>query len=257
MHLVEIYDIPTGAQSKAGRIIDTHAKDRIVIDNKRLVSFHISDYGIPSIGSDHPNLRHASGPPPPISIFCRTVAPIGMIHYAAWPTHVKIPATTTEGPKTRYYYSLGHVCYQSLHISSPHVMHVLPGAYRALMYTVMPDDRTDSPGLVKLRRYINPETQPYDYPLPEEDTTEPVSRKARPLVPFNVYSCFEVPRSFKQKINEEGGISAITWDEGIGRVCIASRDGRTIRILDFAHMVQPDARFAAWKRSQALLHSNS
>jgi hypothetical protein len=124
------------------------------------------------------------------------------------------------------------------------------------MYTVMPDDRTDTPGLVKLRRYINPETKPSDYPRTEgEDTSEPISRKLRPLVPWNVYSTFEVPSSLKRRINEEGGISAITWDEGIGRVCIASRDQITIRILDFAHMIQPDARFAAWKRGQAIIES--
>lgn len=250
IYVVEIYDAPC----EAGGFTERDPKDLYVIEDRRVSGFHISDYGIPSTSGDQPTLRHTSGPPPPISIFFRTLDPIGVIHHVLWPAHVEIPATLTQAAKTVYYYSLDHVVPQTKHVSSPHVTHILPGAYRALMYTVPTADRSDTPALIRLRRYINPEIQHADYPLPKEDTSEPILRKKRRALPFNVYGTFDLPRHVKQLYQEEG-VAAITWDEGIGRVCIAAKDEMNIRILDFAHVVQPDARFAQWKRSQAYLHS--
>ncbi|KAF8868098.1 hypothetical protein BD779DRAFT_1482373, partial [Infundibulicybe gibba] len=135
---------------------------------------------------DQPKLRHMNGPPPPISIFFRTVDPIGVAHHVIWPAHFEIPATTTRAAETRYFYNLDHVTDQSFHVSTPHVTHVLPGAYRALMYTISSEDRKDAPSLVSLRRYINPEIQYTDYPVPKVDTAEPVTRRERHPMPWNV-----------------------------------------------------------------------
>ncbi|KAF8899288.1 hypothetical protein BD779DRAFT_1465227 [Infundibulicybe gibba] len=249
LHLVEIFDAPEG-----GGMTLRHAKDIYTIQDKNAVSFHISDYGIPGTTGDQPKLRHMNGPPPPISIFFRTVDPIGVAHHVIWPAHFEIPATTTRAAETRYFYNLDHVTDQSFHVSTPHVTHVLPGAYRALMYTISSEDRKDAPSLVSLRRYINPEIQYTDYPVPKVDTAEPVTRRERHPMPWNVYSSLKMPQHVQQ-VYQQGGVAAITWDESIGRVCIAAEDEMKIRILDFAQMIQPDARFAQWKRSQAFLHS--
>jgi hypothetical protein len=149
----------------------------------------------------------------------------------------------------KYHYTLDHVCFQTQHISSPHVTHVLPGAYRALMYTVMNDDRKDAPSLVSLRRYVNPEYQYADYPVARVDRSTRILRKKLPVVPKNIYCSFPLDENCQQHY-QNGGVAAITWDEGIGRVCIAAENEMQIQIMDFAHVVQPDARFARWKRNQ-------
>ena len=197
-------------------------------------------------------LRASSDPPPPISIFVQTIHPNGVIHHLVWPSAEYIPATRTRNATVQYYYTLEHVCFQSQHVCSPLVTHILPGVYRALMYTVMEDDRTDAPSLVSLRRYVNPEYQYADYPIPRVDRSTRILRKKLPAVPCNIYSSFPLDEKCQQHY-QNGGIAAITWDEGIGRVCIAAENEMQIRILDFAHVVHPDARFARWKRNQDMV----
>jgi len=48
------------------------------------------------------------------------------------------------------------------------------------------------------------------------------------------------------------GLTAITWDETIGRVCIACGNELKIHILDFAAAVSPDSRFQRWQLTQQI-----
>lgn len=248
-HLIEMYNIsnlqPLGATWK-------QAQSRYIIENQPASRVHISDYGIPTFTGDQPQLRASHDPPPPISIFVQTVNPNGVIHHLIWPSADIVPATATRSASTRYYYNLEHVCFQSQHICTPLVTHVLPGVYRALMYTVMEDDRKDAPSMVSLRRYVNPEYQYADYPISRVDRSTCVLRKRLPVVPSNIYGSFPLDESCQQHY-QNGGVAAIAWDEGIGRVCIAAENEMQIQILDFAHVVQPGARFARWKRNQDIV----
>jgi len=129
------------------------------------------------------------------------------------------------------------VTFQSRHDTDNTVSHVLPGAYRTLIYTIPAEDRTATPSLLDLRRYISPETQPYDYPMDiDGDANEDQSiMKKRKNIPYNIYSSLAIPQRLATTLMEDG-VTAVAWDEGIGRVCIAASDDSTIHILDFAQV---------------------
>lgn len=249
-HLIEIYSLRNMESSP--KVNWKHAESRYLIENQRASNIHISDYGIPNLTGELSVLRASSDPPPPISIFVQTIHPNGVIHHLIWPSVAYVLATRTHRATVQYCYTLEHVCFQSQHICSPLVTHILPGVYRALMYTVMEDDRRDAPSLVSLRRYVNPEYQYADYPIPRVDRSTHILRKKLPVVPLNIYRSFPLDENCQQHY-QNGGIAAIAWDEGIGRVCIAAENEMQIRIMDFAHVVHPDARFARWKRNQDMV----
>jgi hypothetical protein len=233
LYLFEIYDPP-----QLGKWSASKAKDRYVIDNRHITSFQISDHNISTAhdASLQPTLPAAFGPPAPISIFCQTIKPHGLQHYVMWPVQVDVPATSTSDPQTNHYYSLGNVSFQSRRDSDLVVSHVVPGAFRALIYTVPAADRTDSPALLELRKYISPEVRPYDH-LAIEDYVDEKERimKKRKVIPGHIFTSLAIPRKL-QAILRDGGVTAIAWDEGIGRVCIASSRSLTIYVLDFAQV---------------------
>jgi hypothetical protein len=165
-----LYHIPVGRGD-----VEAQPFERWPVDPREYESFHLSDPITPSIGLDHPNIRPASGPPPPISLFCRTLNPVGIVHYLIWP---KIEATPDQ--PTRYYFNLEYVVPQTVHVSEPLASHVLTGSSKALLYTVGASDRTDTPRLLSIRRYLSPQLQPLWSLREMEDPTEPVSRRDRP-----------------------------------------------------------------------------
>jgi hypothetical protein len=239
--------------------------ERWPVDPRVYDSFHLSDPVTASIGIDHPNLQPASGAPPPISLFCRTVEPAGIVHYLIWPKIEEEPGTPT-----RYYFNLEYVVPQTVHVSAPWGTHVLTGSSKALMYTV-DNERKDSPRMLTMRRYLSPQLQPLWSLRGTEDPTEPISRKDRPALSKKYYvrsvqfiasmsrpdlalqSSFNLPRYLRRKLDDPDlGLSAITWDETIGRVCIACGDEIRIHILDFASAVTPDDRFKQWRLTQQI-----
>jgi hypothetical protein len=228
-------------------------KKRYHLENQLISNVYISDHGIPAFTGEHQSvLRASDDPPPPISIFFQTEMPNGIIHHLIWPTVYYRGITPDRRILKWCFYTLSHVCFQSQHISSPLITHVLPGVYRALMYTVTEDDRKNAPSMVSLRRYVNPESRYTEYPIEPVDRSTHIMRRKLPLVPSNIYGSFPLDEHIQQHY-QNGGIAAITWDEGIGRVCIAAENEMQIQILDFAHVVHPDARFARWKRNQDIV----
>jgi hypothetical protein len=150
-----------------------------------------------------------------------------------WPVPLDMPARGNIPAKTHYYYALRTLRFQSRHDCDPNVAHILPGAYRTLLYTVPSTDRTDAPSLVNLRRYIAPEAQPADYPVTQElSDDERVTRK-RKLIPSNIFATLVLPKSLATALTDDG-VNAVAWDEGVGRVCIAPAENSVIHILDFA-----------------------
>ncbi|KAF7303113.1 hypothetical protein MKEN_01274800 [Mycena kentingensis (nom. inval.)] len=244
-HLMEMFHIPfpTGEDDPA----PLSPFERWPVDPREYDSFHISDPVVPSIGLDHPNLQPAGnkGAPEPLSLYCRTSAPAGLIHYLIWP---KIAADAHGNPM--YHFNLEYVVPQTVHVSSPFPMNVLTGTSKALMFTVE-DARNGSPRVLAARRYLSPMLQPLHSQRPAEDPTEPISRRNRPDLSKKYYSEFNLPRYIRRKLADDG-LSAITWDEAIGRVCIACGDELKIYILDFACSINPDDRFRRFKLTQQI-----
>ncbi|KAJ6575495.1 hypothetical protein B0H19DRAFT_1128980 [Mycena capillaripes] len=239
-HLTEMFHIPATPDDAV-----VQPFERWPIDPRVYDSFYLSDPVTASIGIDHPNIQPASGAPPPISLFCRTVDPVGIVHYLIWP---KIEEEPDKPP--RYSFNLEYVVPQTVHVSAPWPTRVLTGASKALLYNV-DNERKDSPQMLTMRRYLSPQLQPLWSLRGVEDPTEPISRKDRPALSKKYYSSFNLPRYLRRKLADQG-LSSMTWDEAIGRVCIACGDEIKIHILDFASAVTPDSRFKQWQLTQEI-----
>ncbi|KAJ7922792.1 hypothetical protein B0H13DRAFT_2317025 [Mycena leptocephala] len=199
-NLTEMFHIPDAPGDATVQPFERWPVDPRVYD-----SFHLSDPVTASIGIDHPNLQPASGAPPPISLFCRTMEPAGIVHYLIWPKIEEEPGTPT-----RYYFNLEYVVPQTVHVSAPWGTHVLTGSSKALMYTV-DNERKDSPRMLTMRRYLSPQLQPLWSLRGTEDPTEPISRKDRPALSKKYYSSFNLPRYLRRKLDDPDlGLSAIT-----------------------------------------------
>ena len=221
-----------------------------------MASVQISDYGIPTTTGDQPQLLPSSGPPPPISLYIRTSNPPGVVHHCLWPSFLDQPQPTTASTRRVWFYDLSQAYVQTSHVSSPYDIHILPGAYRAMMFTVREDDRKDALRVVNFRRYVNPENVPWDYPKADPDSVRPVLRGPRYLVPSNVYASIDLTVNAKAQL-EATGMAAIAWDESIGRLCVAAAHDKKIRIMDFANAVQPDERLSKWVRTHNYFQRNS
>ncbi|PFH49670.1 hypothetical protein AMATHDRAFT_147100 [Amanita thiersii Skay4041] len=223
--------------------------DRYTITGKVIASVHISDYGVPSTTGDQPTLQLSTGPPPPISLYFRTLNPNAILHHSILPSYLDYPKTLSRPARRVWFYDLAQVTLQTNHhVSPPYNLHILPGAYRAVVYSIREEDRKDTPGLVALRRYLNPEFTPKDYPRPSPVTLNSVLRKPRYTIPAAVYSSIELSVNAREQL-AKNGISAIAWDESIGRLCIVPGNEQKIRVLDFSSVVQPDERLSRWVKA--------
>ncbi|KAL0951881.1 hypothetical protein HGRIS_008540 [Hohenbuehelia grisea] len=238
---LEIYALP-----EMGTKAVATAKETYFIWNKKISRFYVSDAGFPHVSADHPKLRPHRGPPPPISVYIRTEKPNGILQCTIWPKYIEHPATATMPARTTFVYSTDILIAQAVHLTDGLVPHILPGAERAIVYNVPEDDRTDTPALVNLRKYINPQRQPADYPQPEDTGMDDVLRRSYQHVPHTIFRSFKLPHLLREELKK--GLAAITWDEGTGRVLVAGKDEEYVRMIDFANVVVPDNRFMQWKK---------
>ncbi|KAG9222277.1 hypothetical protein CCMSSC00406_0006574 [Pleurotus cornucopiae] len=241
--LIQLFDMPI-----AGEKFRNNPREEAAIDDKYLSDFVISDCNTPSLGPDHPKLRTMSGPPPPISVFARAADPNGVMHFKMWPKHIQVPPFAGRPPRTTYRYAIRLFQNQSLQLTGSNKAHVLPGTDRAIIYHVPEDDRSDTPPLVNLRKYIDPGYPHPDLPAPDPDEDVGVLRTTRRRVPHRVFSTLKMPSIWSKALGK--GLAAIAWDEGIGRVCMSGHHDRLIRILDFADAPQSRHLFAEWRRQQ-------
>ncbi|KAL0572950.1 hypothetical protein V5O48_009022, partial [Marasmius crinis-equi] len=255
VHMIEVFDIPEvdndtyERANNTQRIRTAHAVDRVYIEGKHVVSVHISDYPTISKSLDLPPLyEHKDNTPlTPVSIYVRTTKPWGIVHYELFP--VRNPDTN------EWSYVLDSVIPQTVHISDPIDTRVIPGTTRSLVYTVPGDDRSDHPKLLSLRRYFNPRYAPDDYKsfVVKDHLAVPVLDKDRYPKPTLLYSSFDSCDPTYNGINEKG-VSAIAWDEGTGRVCIAARGDMEIVIMDLGRVINAsDPRFEEWRKAVTLL----
>lgn len=195
-------------------------------------------------------------PPSPISIYMRLRDPCGVTHYTVFPK-----MDIFEHNKIQYFrwkYTVDqYVVGQSTHICE-HSAYVLPGLFRSIIYTVPKDDRSETPKLLALRRYFNPSFPPVEYQYPVRDNeNEAMLGKKRFRRPALLHSSFKLPEDVFDALNKQG-IGAITWDEGIGRVCVVSAKDRTkIVVLEFSAVVQADLRYAKWKMANNMLEATT
>lgn len=146
---------------------------------------------------------------------------------------------TEFGPRRRWVYTLDYVTPQSAHNVVRNLFaFALPGVYRSLIYTFPETTRSDTPKLVTLRRYFHPDYPAEDYQAIVRDRFwEGLLRRPRLPRPKRLYSKFELPREVEEKLSTQG-FGTITYDEGLGRVCVVSaKERETLIILDFNQFI--------------------
>lgn len=257
IHLVEWHPLP-----QLNGVVQVACTTRYTFTEKKVRRFTISDLGAPNrrkLYMDHPLPNHTRGPPPPVSIYIETEDPHGVQHHSIFPVqewHIPTP----EKPEGWFSYKFNHTSYcMSVHVCDPHRPKILPGSQRALMCVIKGDDKTATPKLVNIKRYVPPEGAGHEYfPDPdvkEEDKEFPVTRKGGrvPFKPKGVYKAFAEAGELVEELNAQGGLRAIAWDESTGRICIASDKKDEIQILDTAYTKLPDGNTEEWRRRRRWL----
>jgi len=186
------------------------------------------------ISEDHPSLRRPGLPPPPISIFFNTYDRFPAVeHFALWP----VPGMV-EG---QYVYELGSnpLVFQGsipLAIDRFHQARFIPGVHRGLLYY------TAVQGMLHLGRHVNPEVPPKNYPGARVPPNDEVLRLAHRKGPHSPNRCHQFTPWDEYHLNS---VSAIAFDEGTGRICVADGVERIV-LLDLGRSFDVGERHVRW-----------
>lgn len=205
--------------------------------------FEVSDHGFTSLHDDSifPSLSREVRPPP-ISIFGRTRAPSteGLMHMSIWPLRVEgprpspppQPAAALPMPQLRYTLTEArYQSYQAFEDADHHLnVHVLPGSYRALVYITPGDDNSDAPPITALYSYVSPEARTLREAGSPFDEDEP--EKGRAVIRDRSLVAIDLPKNISSLLMQ--GVTAIAWDESIGRLCFSTVRSSRVHVLDFA-----------------------
>ncbi|KAF9011100.1 hypothetical protein BDQ17DRAFT_1537874 [Cyathus striatus] len=267
-HVLCLYALPGGGDCKENPI-----SQYVLKGNLQYVNCQISDHQISTPVNEwtlknfcSPRPRIPSTPPPPISIFFRTIEPNGIVQLRIFPEKFIRKGTL------RFRYGLDNVTKHTVYdmnqsVSSPFV---LPGAHRAAVFKlwryymphVMPEKLQNNDDdflteeldhtLLDIGRYVHPD----DVPSPPE---EPLNRDAVTRIRPSADNSF-LPLWCADEIaaiNASGGLRAIAFDETIGRLCVVPKLDSMIYVFDFTHLpLDSDERHRRWKRDREWLLEN-
>ncbi|KLO20143.1 hypothetical protein SCHPADRAFT_934748 [Schizopora paradoxa] len=278
-YLVELFDIPT----EFGDFSIPPESARFLQSTDKLLNVQIAELrgGTQNDESIMPSIA-ANKPPPPISLYLRYDT--GVDHVSIWPCARPLPpspppspgSVCKERPPMEYYYSLNDV--ESRTLESKHhdmgCIRTVPGAYRALVYTVPPDlitSPTPTTGLSTYvyrgdeKIYLDPDAalelipdyfevhadgmtvdewtarENGDILMEEEEQRKFIWPQPRQNIHSKRQLLANVPLqdAFDEVLRK--GVTAITWDEDTGRVCITTDFEKELHILDFSCARKPDA----------------
>ena len=245
--LFEFYEVPSPGRSGTLPAMEFR---RLVTYN--IVSVQISD--IPcSMQENYVDWPQLDGkfPPPPLSIYL-VESRTGFVHYAVWPVWVDVISNghVRGGKETKslFYYSLytllGQTSAMFTQKGTLGEVLILPGASRAIMYTIPYNTRKGFSVLKSLNAYISPdvgkELSKMDFlsihPFPNPDKMS--SLKLWPFEPKphkgNSCKALPVPDKLKDEL-KFGGVTAIAWDESSGRLCMATKNLRELAVMEFGY----------------------
>ncbi|SJL15646.1 uncharacterized protein ARMOST_19150 [Armillaria ostoyae] len=227
-HFAQIYRMP-----KFGKHHQEPDETRLLDIHGFIPSFQISDnYQSMDYIPGHPNyLQSLNYDPPPISIFIQTSNPPGLVHYTMMPMSDRADDV---------YYTVEGNSFTQQSRNDKEQYDVLPGIHRALVYKTVYDDATQTQGITELRRYLNKKRPHPAYISGFREVREPLLRRyaMETWRPIPVYLSITLPDEILQRIRSVG-MGTIAWDEGTGRVCISSRDGKIV-VLDMGRVLPVD-----------------
>ncbi|KDQ62995.1 hypothetical protein JAAARDRAFT_28990 [Jaapia argillacea MUCL 33604] len=183
--------------------------------------------------------------PAPISVYCRTQNPQGLIYMHIPPTKLEAPPSPVntgrrtsskpeKPPQTHYYRvtDLRDVADFTFNSNTFETAFFLPGAGRALGWEVPRTDRTDAPALVNMWSFIPQEIEGDPYLGIRRDQNEVGNTRRSPPTRQGWFAPLEMEHWAWE--NLKGGVQAITWDENIGRVCISPKGRSEVYVVDFS-----------------------
>lgn len=210
--------------------------------------FTISDPEIPGKKTrpDHPDLLPKEICPPTLWVFAPSSDPKGLAYW--WFRPQPKPKARDSDP-TEYHYTEVH---DSAHFHRNRDFHerALPGAERTLLVELDAAGRTEAMPLNRLRRFHwSAERFGQRYPHPLLGVCAPVTAPVEEdcVLAFTNIGSSE---NLGQEVSAAGGLTALAWDEGSGRICLAADGADHIRVCDLAPVVEPHRRLAfKWREN--------
>lgn len=205
----------------------------------------ISDAELPKkMGADHPEFIPKEECPPTLWVFAPSSNPKGIAYWWLRPVEKE---KYRNSEKTEYVYN---EISDRMHFHLNRNFHerALPGAERTLLVEI---DKgiTEATPLNKLRRFQwAADRFPKLYPT--SNICEPITE----IEPDCVLAFTDIYASddLGTRVTKKGGLSAITWDENSGRICLAAENLDHIRVCDLAPVVEPHMRLAYKWRQQLI-----
>lgn len=236
---MEFFKVPDRSGSvKVDAEYGYHCRERM-----RLIGdFVITDPVDPwkKMGGDHPNPHPREECPPTIWAFASLDEPKGCVYWCFRPQ----PRNDWD-PSPQFIYKCTELADQPrIHLNNRgHCERTLPGSERSLLYE-FDNALTDGQPIIKMRRFYWPEDR-----LLRRYLTKEVCSPVREEIPEENPTHFAFRDIYKTdmltgKINDEGGLTAITWDETSGRVALTSESADDIYIWDLAPLLEPHHRLA-------------
>jgi hypothetical protein len=203
----------------------------------------------PSIQPD--TIGYTDREPPPISIFCRTVNPVGMMHLNVWPRRGYVKTKDGLQPTRAWFYALNTIVTQSIihvgDVDKHERVHIAGGTQRAVVLTRPKVDPSisDMGTILRPMAYVSPNVRSTDPAkrsqlwsdgenpknsevkdrIELEEVRGPIRREPMAGIPMPVHM-YE-----KLRVN---GVQAVAFDETIARICVVAKDDQTIFVSDYS-----------------------
>ncbi|KAJ3480199.1 hypothetical protein NLI96_g8515 [Meripilus lineatus] len=239
---IEFYDVPVNL---SGQPLDVsaHPVDILSMQTEILHEVNITDHYIPSRNDESLNKQvfgSDTKPPHPISIISRGTDKMVEHPFPPTPptsTSARDPLTprslspfsTKQEVQYKYTFEETYVLI-SVHAPVDSVYRVLPGSYRPIFYSIPKDDRTDSPPVLSMKRYWDDSAEWLKQPSAEQ-LADPLylSVDGHKLRDIGFFGEKDTTR-----------VTAMAWDETIGRLCMVPAGRNTVVVLDFAKAPKED-----------------
>lgn len=235
-HVFERYSIPNHSEQHNRN--PEAERELIELSQWDVVTeFSISDPGsyMKQTSNSHPKVFFREECPPTLWIFASLESPRGLRYW-------RVRASKSEFGQLRYDLPADKM-YMNM---SSHRARALPGSERVLVYN-FESTIADSEMLVRLRRF-SPDSLSFErFPAPQPDMPA-VTLLPPPIRAFREIESYKI----KRRVNDNGGMTVITWDETTSRICISTENEDVIHVYDVPRHYEPQQKLAFKWRQQAI-----
>lgn len=201
-----------------------------------VTEFSISDPGcyMKQTSDRHPKVLFREECPPTLWVFASLEVPCGLRYWRVRASQSEMGQFRYDLPATKMYMNM-----------STHRARALPGSERVLVYNF--ESTANSEMLVKLRRFCPAAVTFPRFPAPLPDMPA-VTLLPEPWHAFRDIESYQI----KRRVNDNGGMSVLTWDETTSRICISTENEDVIHVYDVPCHFEPHQKLAFRWRQQAI-----